>query len=283
MLVVGVRFERAGKIGYFSTDLAPLRCYDQVVVKSAKGLRLGRVVVPPDEGTQRAVEGKVLRKATSDDLIQQAENRKREEYARQVCLERIKARKLPMKLVKVSYFLDARKACFFFTAEGRIDFRALVRDLAQRLRIRIEMLQIGVRDEAKLFGGLGHCGRELCCSTFLVDFAHVSIRMAKDQGLSLNPSKVSGRCGRLMCCLVYEHDLYRQMRRSLPKVGQTIETPEGPGRVTRIDVLKRQVTLYLPKEERSLVLEGEALDALLASEETPHASNPGKRKRNDVH
>jgi cell fate regulator YaaT (PSP1 superfamily) len=210
--VVGVRFKKAGKVYYFDPVGHELTQEDAVIVETARGVEYGQIVVGPKNVPEEELVlplKKVLRKATKDDQRQVEENRKKEEKALDICQQKILTHGLPMKLVGVEYTFDSGKIIFYFTAEGRIDFRELVKDLAAVFRTRIELRQIGVRDEAKMLGGLGPCGRPLCCATFLGDFEPVSIRMAKDQNLSLNPTKISGICGRLMCCLKYESQSYR--------------------------------------------------------------------------
>jgi len=208
--VVGVRFKRAGKIYYFDPLEIDLRKGDHVIVETARGLEYGEVVTPirevPPEDVVAPLKT-VIRKATPEDALQLAENKRKEKEAFGIAVERIAAHGLEMKLVDVEHTFDGSKIIFYFTADGRVDFRELVKDLASIFRTRIELRQIGVRDEAKMLGGLGTCGRPLCCSTFLGDFAPVSIKMAKEQNLSLNPGKISGLCGRLMCCLRYESEL----------------------------------------------------------------------------
>jgi len=209
--VVGIRFKKAGKIYYFLPGGLDLKPKDQVIVETARGMEFGKVVLPlrdiPEEEIVSPLK-EVIRKATAEDVEQYKENKKKEKEAFQICLTKIAAHKLPMKLIDVEYTFDGNKIIFSFTAEGRVDFRELVKDLAAVFRTRIELRQIGVRDEAKMLGGIGSCGRELCCSVFLGDFEPVSIRMAKDQNLSLNPTKISGICGRLMCCLKFENGCY---------------------------------------------------------------------------
>jgi cell fate regulator YaaT (PSP1 superfamily) len=209
--VVGIRFKKAGKIYYFLPGGQNLKVNDNVIVETARGVEFGSVILPlravPEEELVMPLK-EVLRKATSQDEEQYHSNAEKEKEAFQICLTKIAVHKLPMKLIDVEYTFDGNKIIFSFTAEGRVDFRELVKDLAAVFRTRIELRQIGVRDEAKMLGGLGSCGRELCCASFLGDFEPVSIRMAKDQNLSLNPTKISGICGRLMCCLKYENDCY---------------------------------------------------------------------------
>ncbi len=239
--VVGVRFRNTGKVYYFDPGDLELSEGDKAIVETVRGLECGDVVsearpVPDEEITQPL--RKVVRKATPEDEAAIEANKEKERRALRICLEKIAAHGLPMKLVDVEYTFDGSKIVFFFTADGRVDFRELVKDLASVFRTRIELRQIGVRDEAKMLGGLGPCGRPLCCTAFLRDFEPVSIRMAKDQNLSLNPTKISGICGRLMCCLKYEHNVYKDLRQGLPALGSEIETEAGPGKVVELDVLK---------------------------------------------
>jgi len=211
MEAVGVRFKKAGKIYYFDPGFLTLKPGDAVVVETARGVEFGSVVTGPVEVAAEPGELKpVLRKATEEDIRQALANKEKERQAFRICQEKILAHGLPMKLIGVDYTLDGSKIVFYFTAEGRVDFRQLVRDLASVFKTRIELRQVGVRDEAKMLGGIGPCGRELCCGTWLCEFAPVSIRMAKGQNLVLNPTKISGICGRLMCCLRYEALNYRE-------------------------------------------------------------------------
>ncbi|KJR99998.1 MAG: stage 0 sporulation protein [Peptococcaceae bacterium BRH_c4a] len=252
--VVGIRFKKAGKIYYFDPGEMVFVVEEDVIVETARGIEYGEIVVGtadvPDEEVVAPLK-KVLRKATDEDRKQLKENRDKETRAYQVGLDKIAAHGLPMKLVSVEQTFDGNKIIFYFTAEGRIDFRDLVKDLAAVFRTRIELRQIGVRDEAKMMGGLGCCGRELCCSTWLSDFASVSIRMAKDQNLSLNPTKISGICGRLMCCLKYENDTYELAREEFPEVGSRVVTPLGEGRVIGINIFKKTVAVEL-KESKAI-------------------------------
>jgi cell fate regulator YaaT (PSP1 superfamily) len=237
---VGVRFRTAGKIYDFETGIARLDVGDVVVVETDRGHGLGTVARPPVPLAAGSPHlQKVVRKADQRDLARHEGNAQREREAHRLCLTRIRERRMTMKLVKVDYLFDASKAVFYFCAEGRVDFRELVRDLAQALHTRIEMKQIGARDETKLIGGVGPCGRELCCSTWLREFQAVSVKMAKEQGLSLNPSKLSGMCGRLKCCLRYEYDTYLELRRGLPRVGAVVTSVKGDGEVVRQNVLKQ--------------------------------------------
>ncbi|MDP8256389.1 MAG: stage 0 sporulation family protein [Candidatus Alcyoniella australis] len=243
MRVVKIKFRRSGKRFDFDAGELELRQGQQVVLQIEKGTALGTVVVDAQEQNLPEDESRkpVLRVATDEDLKQSQRLHRRAREAFGFCLRRINERKLPMKLVDAEFLLDESRATFFFTAEGRVDFRELVRDLAHEFRTRIEMMQIGVRDEAKILGGYGICGRELCCASWLVKFNPVSIRMAKDQSLSLNPSKVSGVCGRLMCCLAYEHQQYLDQIATLPRLGKRYVCEQGPCRVCRIDVMGSRV------------------------------------------
>ncbi|MFZ5642781.1 MAG: PSP1 domain-containing protein [Bacillota bacterium] len=250
--VVGVRFKKAGKIYYFDPGDMSFDVDDTVIVETARGIEYGEIVVGTSEVPEEEVVAplkKVLRKATEEDRRQLKENRQKEVKAYQIGLEKINIHGLPMKLVGVEQTFDGNKIIFYFTAEGRIDFRELVKDLAAVFRTRIELRQIGVRDEAKMMGGLGCCGRELCCSTWLSDFASVSIRMAKDQNLSLNPTKISGICGRLMCCLKYENDTYELAREEFPEVGSRVLTPQGEGKVIGINIFKKTLSVELKESK----------------------------------
>ncbi len=260
--IVGVRFKKAGKIYYFLPGDEALTIDDGVIVETARGVEYGMVVIGPKEVSKDNLVmpvKQVMRKATLKDLQQLEKNEEREEKAYAICLEKIAKRRLPMKLINVEYTFDMNKIVFFFTADGRIDFRELVKDLATVFRTRIELRQVGVRDEAKVLNGIGACGRPLCCSNFLGDFSPVSIRMAKDQNLSLNPTKISGVCGRLMCCLNYEDNLYKKggdlyvkKDRNLsaqdvepPGIGKEVVTDEGIGKVLKVNHHKHTVKVQL--------------------------------------
>ena len=261
MIVVGVRFKPAGKIYYFDPDNIELALDDGVIVETARGMEFGNVVIPPRDVEDSEVVQPlkpIIRKATAKDLRQVERNKEREKKAFGICLTKIAKHKLPMKLIDVDYTFDMGKIIFFFTADGRIDFRELVRDLASVFRTRIELRQIGLRDEAKMIGGIGYCGRPLCCATFLGDFKPVSIRMAKGQGMSLNPTKISGICGRLMCCLRYENQLYTSgelkccnyqqkgcEQQKPPAVGKRVMTDEGVGTVLRVHMKDKTVKVQL--------------------------------------
>lgn len=246
--VVGVRFKDAGKIYYFDPEEHPLNEGTPVIVETVRGVEYGRVVVPQKQVTDKEVVlplKKVVRIADAQDLEKVRENQRKSKEAMEICIEKVKKHGLDMKLVDAEYTFDNSKVIFYFTADGRVDFRNLVKDLASVFRTRIELRQIGVRDEAKMLGGLGSCGRTLCCSTFLSEFEPVSIKMAKEQNLSLNPSKISGVCGRLMCCLRYESEFYHEARAGLPDVGKTVTTPQGKAKVVEVNVLKRKVRLQM--------------------------------------
>ena len=238
--VIGVRFKNVGKVYYFDPDGNTLKQGDMVIVETARGIECGEVAMEnrqiSDDGIVQPLK-KLIRVATKDDLKKMEENAAKEKSAFAVCLKKIAAHKLEMKLVDVEYTFDNTKILFYFTADGRVDFRELVKDLASVFRTRIELRQIGVRDEAKMLGGLGICGRPFCCSTFLGGFQPVSIKMAKEQGLSLNPVKISGTCGRLMCCLKYEQEAYLDLIRSTPSVNSIVMTPSGKGTVTDLNML----------------------------------------------
>lgn len=257
--VVGVRFKDAGKIYYFSPGDLNIEQDQGVIVENAQGIEFGRAVIEPrmvDEEDVVLPLKNVIRIATKEDYQSVKENQSSCEKAFLLCDEKIHEHEIEMNLVDVDYTFDRNKIIFYFTAEGRVDFRELVKDLASVFRTRIELRQIGVRDEAKLLGGIGPCGRMLCCSTFLGDFEPVSIKMAKDQNLSLNPTKISGLCGRLMCCLKYENDEYEAAKREMPDVGTKVMTPDGEeGKVTGINLLKRILQVRLPEEELALEYE----------------------------
>ncbi len=246
--VIGVRFKNAGKVYYFDPDGNKLEKGDHVIVETARGVECGEVAMGnraiDDEKIVQPLR-KLMRVATDPDMKHVADNRRREKSAFDICLKKIAAHKLKMKLVDVEYTFDNSKILFYFTADGRVDFRELVKDLASVFRTRIELRQIGVRDEAKMLGGIGVCGRPFCCCTFLGGFQPVSIKMAKEQGLSLNPVKISGICGRLMCCLKYEQEAYADLLRFVPAVNSVVMTPQGKGVVADRNLLSEKVTVRL--------------------------------------
>jgi cell fate regulator YaaT (PSP1 superfamily) len=251
--VVGVRFKKAGKIYYFDPGDLSIQKDSYVIVETVRGVEYGKVVIGPKQVDENDVVlplKKVLRIADQKDRLIVEENRAAAKEAYAVCNEKVTTHQLDMKLVDVEYTFDRNKIIFYFTADGRVDFRELVKDLAGIFRTRIELRQIGVRDEAKMLGGIGPCGRMLCCSTFLGDFEPVSIKMAKDQNLSLNPTKISGLCGRLLCCLKYENDEYESAKKALPDLGQVIDTPLGSGKVVGINILGRILQINIPELDR---------------------------------
>ena len=249
-IIVGVRFQNAGKLYYFDPQATGAAAGDTVIVETARGQEMGETVTGPTEVPDEDIIPPlrpVLRVATQQDIQHKEENTAREKDAFAICKQKIAEHQLPMKLVSCEYTFDNSKLLFYFTAESRVDFRALVKDLASEFHIRIELRQIGVRDEARMMGGLGICGRPLCCTRFLGDFHPVSIKMAKEQNLSLNPTKISGACGRLMCCLQYEEDFYEKTSRSMPRVGKLVRTPDGDGTVAEVNILKETVRVRISK------------------------------------
>ena len=251
-LVVGIRFSPAGKVYYFDPiGYHDLRVGDYVVVETSRGEEAGKVVIPAHEVSDQEIVRRlkaISRRASSLDLMQMAYYRYREEDALERCQEKVHEHNLPMKIVRAEYSYDGSRLVFFFAAEKRVDFRALVQDLARSFKARIELRQIGVRDEAKLLGGLGRCGQTLCCTTWLTEFSPVSIKMAKAQDLPLSPMDISGVCGRLLCCLAYESDHYAEAKKRLPKRGKVIDTPQGRGTVIRLDVVKESVQVELENQ-----------------------------------
>lgn len=252
--IIGIRFKNMGKVYYFDPDGHAFKKNDMAIVETAFGLECGEVATANKEVPESDIVKplkKIVRPATPDDIRRAKENTEKEKRALGICQEKIKAHKLEMKLVDVEYTFDNSKILFYFTADGRVDFRELVKDLASVFRTRIELRQIGVRDEAKMLGGLGICGRPFCCAQFLNDFQPVSIKMAKEQGLSLNPAKISGSCGRLMCCLKYEQDVYESLLKITPKVGALISTKDGNGVVTESNLLTGALKVRLDKSPDS--------------------------------
>lgn len=247
--VIGVRFRQAGKVYYFSPGKLHIKQGDKVIVETARGVEFGHVVLGTKEVKDEEITQplkSVIRLATEEDKKNEEKNREREKEAFRLCQEKIREHELDMKLIHAEYTFDNNKVLFYFTADGRIDFRELVKDLAAVFRTRIELRQIGVRDETKIRGGIGICGRPLCCHTYLADFAPVSIKMAKEQNLSLNPTKISGVCGRLMCCLTNEEETYEELNSRLPAIGDTVTTSEGlKGEVQSVSVLRQQVKVIV--------------------------------------
>lgn len=250
--VAGIRFKRVGKIYYFDPAGLSLKTGDHVIVETSRGIEYGTVVLNKKSVTDDEIVSplkKIIRIATEEDEKAIKKNAQMEKEAMELCTEKIKNHKLEMKLIDVEYTFDHNKILFYFTADGRVDFRELVRDLAGVFKTRIELRQIGVRDESKMLGGLGICGRQLCCNLFLSDFAPVSIKMAKEQNLSLNPTKISGSCGRLMCCLKNEQEAYEDLIKRTPSVGSVVKTPDGQGQVTAVSLLKGLVTVAVGNED----------------------------------
>ena len=254
--VVGVRFKKAGKIYYFDPQDLTIEKGNYAIVETARGIEFGECVIGVKQISEEDIISplkSVIRVASAEDIEKNSYNKSREADAFNICLEKIEAHKLKMKLIDVEYTFDNNKVIFYFTADGRVDFRELVKDLATIFKTRIELRQIGVRDEAKMLGGLGPCGRPMCCSSFLGDFASVSIKMAKEQNLSLNPTKISGICGRLMCCLNYEQSTYEDIRKRMPAVGSIIETEDGKSEVISNNIIKEQVKAKFKRGEEEVV------------------------------
>lgn len=293
--IVGIRFKKAGRIYFFDPLSFDIKLDDAVIVETARGIELGvaasgRTSVRPEEIVNTLKP--VIRLATPEDIARHRENLIKEKEAKQICRSKIEEHSLDMKLTDVEFTFDNNKVIFYFTADGRIDFRDLVKDLASVFRTRIELRQIGVRDEAKLKDGIGPCGRTLCCSTYLQDFTAVSIKMAKEQNLSLNPSKISGICGRLMCCLKYEQDVYEEIRKKMPRVGSVVETPMGRGEVimnntirellkVKINSAGEDVISYYPLEQCSLI-KGSYEDTGEPEEETREEHHHRRHHRDNM-
>lgn len=260
--VIGVRFRTAGKVYYFDPGELEISRGEHVIVETARGVEYGTVVLPPTDVPDEKVVmplKEVVRKATPKDDDTEENNRRREKEAYKICLEKIKKHGLEMKLIEAEYTFDNNKLLFYFTADGRIDFRELVKDLASVFKTRIELRQIGVRDETKILGGIGFCGRPLCCHTYLSDFVPVSIKMAKEQNLSLNPTKISGICGRLMCCLKNEEETYEYLNRKMPGVGDAVTTYDGfKGEVSSVNILRQLVKVVIDEGDETEIREYKA-------------------------
>lgn len=272
--IVGISFREGGKVYYFSPEGFQLSAGDKVIVETARGVELGNVKVANKRVSESELVSPlkpIIRIATKDDLIRDEKNRKAEADALVICREKVAKHGLEMSLVGVEYTFDNSKLIFYFTCESRVDFRELVKDLASTFRTRIELRQIGIRDEAKMKGGLGVCGRKFCCSGFLSDFVQVSIKMAKEQNFSLNSAKVSGACGRLMCCLRYEHETYEAAMRIVPPVGSTVSTKEGEGVVVESKLLSEEVRVKLSDNDKDA-------PKLYKCRDIRVLSRPGKRK-----
>ena len=271
--VIGVRFRDNGKIYYFASEQFEVEVGQNVIVETARGVEYGRVVLGNreihDEKIIATLKPVIRIEKPEDDKIQE-NNKEKSKEAYKICIEKIKKHKLAMKLIDCEYTFDNNKVLFYFTADGRVDFRELVKDLAAVFRTRIELRQIGVRDEAKMLGGMGICGRKLCCNTFLSEFAPVSIKMAKEQNLSLNPTKISGVCGRLMCCLKNEQETYEYLNSKLPNVGEKLKTKDGVvGEVQRVDVLRQKVKLIVEDENGDKEIQEYKIDDLLMRKKKP--------------
>ncbi len=255
--VVGVRFKKAGKIYWFDPNNIDLKAGDDVIVETVRGIEMGKVMIEkrevPDEEIVQPLK-KVVRKATEEDYKKAQENMEKAARALEICKEKVQKHGLPMKLLHAEYTFDNNKLLFYFTAEGRVDFRELVKDLAAVFRTRIELRQIGVRDDTKFRGGLGPCGREVCCALHLCEFVPISIKMAKQQGLVLNPAKISGLCGRLMCCLTYEQKFYEEAMLKLPGIGAIVKTADGIGEVVEVNVLKEKIKVRFEDEMQNVEL-----------------------------
>ena len=275
--VVGINFREAGKIYYFAPGNITLSLCDRVIVDTARGVEIGTVKIPNKLVSESEIIPplkEITRVATTEDLERDERNRQAEMDAAIICKKKIAQHGLDMSLVSVEYTFDCSKLIFYFTCETRVDFRELVKDLASTFRTRIELRQIGIRDEAKMMGGLGICGRKYCCAGFLTDFVQVSIKMAKEQNFSLNSAKVSGACGRLMCCLRYEHDTYEEALKNTPPVGATVKTPDGVGTVIEIKPLASQIKVKLTEKDKDVV-------KLYSCNETKILKMPGKREQKD--
>lgn len=295
--IVRIQFNTAGKLYDFSAGRTTVKPGDRVIVETERGKSIGQVVAGPIEVEDSLVpEGlkPIQRLADLADLATLAANTAKEKEAHKFCLSRIKERGMDMKLVRVEYLFDGSKAIFYFTADGRVDFRELVKDLAHAFHTRIEMRQIGVRDESKMVGGIGICGRELCCSSYLREFEPVSVKMAKEQNLALNPSKISGQCGRLLCCLSYEFETYCNLRKGLPKCGKRVQCGCVDGEVVKVNVLDQTVTLKTT-DDSLVTLKGEEIAPENVSDRVKKppqqkgeqqggdkgkAQGPGKQRRN---
>lgn len=279
--IVGVRFKKNGKVYYFAPNEMKFSADDHVIVETARGLEYGVVIIPNKLVPQTDIVAplrEVVRAATEEDENHYEDNLKKEVEAFNVCLEKIEAHKLDMKLIDVEYTFDNSKLLFYFTSDGRVDFRDLVKDLASHFRTRIELRQIGIRDEAKLVGGLGICGRSFCCNSFLNDFVQVSIKMAKEQNLSLNSSKISGACGRLMCCLRYEYDTYAKELAKMPKVDSVVITPEGNGIVSEISPLAGIVKVKMDSDSQIKAFAYDVLKVKIRAKNTGNNDIPEELK-----
>jgi cell fate regulator YaaT (PSP1 superfamily) len=281
-LVVGIRFNRAGKVYYFApAQFKDLKVGEYVVVETSRGEEAGRIVIPPHEVSDQEIVRRlkpIARRASALDLTQMAYFQLREKEALERCQDKVLEHNLPMKIVRAEFNYDGSRLVFFFASEKRVDFRKLVQDLARSFRARIELRQIGVRDEAKLMGGIGRCGLSLCCATWLTEFNPVSIKMAKLQDLPLSPMDISGVCGRLLCCLAYESDFYAEAKKKLPKRGKVIDTPHGPGKVTHVDMIKESIQVEL-ENQITVEVSQEELEAMTQAPSPAPRRRRGRRRR----
>ncbi len=283
--IVKIQFHPAGKLYDFNAGTLDLAVGDRVIVETERGKSIATVVVAPQEFTEANIpEGlkNILRKAHKEDVEAASRNASKEKEAYDFCLAKIKERGMEMKLVRVEYLFDGSKAIFYFTADGRVDFRELVKDLAHQFHTRIEMRQIGVRDEAKMVGGIGICGRELCCASFLREFEPVSVKMAKEQNLALNPTKISGQCGRLLCCLSYEFETYCTLKKCLPKCGKRVRCGNVEGEVMKLNILDGTVTVKTD-DDREVLLKGDDIKPENISDrpKKPAKSEPEEGRRRE--
>ena len=284
--IVGVRFRNAGKSYYFDPKDMELFVNDKVIVETARGMELGTVTIPAmdvdDEKVSQPLK-EITRKATEKDIQKAKDNEAAEKEAYKICLEKIAKHNLEMKLVQAEYTFDKSKLLFYFTADGRVDFRELVKDLAAVFHTRIELRQIGVRDETKILGGIGICGRELCCKTYLTDFAPVSIKMAKEQNLSLNPTKISGVCGRLMCCLKNEEDTYEYLNKTTPKRGDIVATASGEtGEIIDVNVLRQTLRVLFEENDNKEVREYEVSEVTVKGHKKKGQNNSAQQKPAEI-
>lgn len=283
--IIGVRFKRAGKIYFFDPDGKQIERGEHVIVETSMGMEYGEVVIANRQLPQEKIVTplkKIIRVANKDDAKKNEENKKQEKEAFKVCEKKIKEHGLEMKLLDVEFKFDKSKILFFFTADGRIDFRELVRDLAAIYKTRIELRQVGVRDEVKRLGGNGVCGRELCCCSFLGNFETVSIKMAKEQNVSLNPSKISGNCGRLMCCLQYEQNVYEEKLKKLPKIGAIVKTDDGQGEVCGLETLKEIVKVKFKDGDETFFKKYNANDIKIIKNIEKEQDNIDKEELEDL-
>lgn len=275
--IIGVRFKPTGKVYYFDPQGIEVNRGDYVIVETSRGIEYGQVMYGikevEDSVVTKPLKG-VLRIATQEDTRKYNENKEKEKQAAKICMDKISEHGLDMKLVEVEYTFDGSKVLFYFTADGRVDFRDLVKDLASVFKTRIELRQIGVRDESKVLGSIGVCGRNLCCSEFLGEFVPVSIKMAKEQGLSLNPTKISGACGRLMCCLKYEQDTYEELNRITPSVGAIVDTPDGKGTIAYVSLLKGKVSVKLETGDETMLREFDVNDVSVSTPDKAEDNKP---------